>query len=51
MASAVHAWFAWMAVESALRRHRPLPAPALLPWLAASLVATGVLVLFGVLTS
>ena len=51
MACAAQAWFAWMSVEAALRRKRPLPAPRLLPWLAASLVATGVLVLLGVLTT
>lgn len=51
MASAVQAWFAWMTVEAALRQKRPLPAPWLLPWLAASLVVTGVLVLLGVLIS
>jgi len=51
MACALQALVTWTQVESALRQNRPLPAPALLPWLTASVVTTGVLVLLGVFTA
>jgi putative membrane protein len=41
----------WAAAERAMRTGRPLPAPALAPLLAVGLLAVGVAVLVGVLTS
>lgn len=45
----VSAWLSWMAVEAALRRHRPLPAPVFALPVGLTVVVVGVLVLLGVL--
>ncbi len=37
VACAAQAWFGWAATERALRLGRPLPGPALAPWLAGTL--------------
>jgi putative membrane protein len=47
--AAVQAWFGWSAIERALRRSRPLPAPRLAPLLSFGAVVAGVLLLVGLL--
>lgn len=46
----VLAWFAWAAAERALRQSRALPASPLGPLLAATVTASGVLLVLAVLT-
>jgi putative membrane protein len=47
IASAVRAWFWWMAAESALRRHAALPAPSLGLAMVIGLVTAVLLVAVG----
>lgn len=47
----VFAWFAWGAVERALRRGEPLPASRLAPALAVGVVVVAALVLLGMVTA
>ena len=47
IASAVRAWFGWMAAESALRRHAALPAPSLGLAMVIGLVTAVLLVAVG----
>ena len=43
----VHAWINWMRTERAMRRHRPLPAPALSALMSVGVVAAGLLIAAG----
>ena len=43
----VHAWISWMRTERAMRKHRPLPAPALSGLLAVGVVVAGLLIAAG----
>jgi len=43
----VHAWINWMRTERAMRKHRPLPAPALSGLLAVGVGVAGLLIAVG----
>ena len=43
----VHAWISWMRTERAMRKHRPLPAPALSGLLAVGVGVAGLLIAVG----
>lgn len=48
---AAHAWFAWAAVERAMREQRPLPSPRFAPWVAAGSCVALVMVAVGITLS
>ncbi len=47
LAAPIHAWIGWMRTERAMRRGRPLPAPALSGFLAFGIVVAALLIAAG----
>ncbi len=45
----IQAWFGWATVETALRERSPLPPARILPLLAATVTAAGLLLVLGLL--
>lgn len=45
--SPIHAWINWMRTERAMRKNRPLPAPALSSLLTVGVVVAGLVIVVG----